>query len=360
MKAMIVVPAGLALMVGAYLLGRAGREPAPLPAKPHAHRPVGCRHPVPEGEIPPLPPPPARPEVTEQDRVQAAGRLKELHAELRRAVENRPAALNDLQNFLLSALGEGRLTAGQVLDMFRAEGDVAVLDVLQGALAASPEAADQPGVREAFERIARADASVDRRQAAVAFLGGVGDREGGVRKTLLSLAEADGELSLRLTALGALAGYSQRNGEHAAAVNAGLFEIARPGPNGEEIRTQALAAVEARSADERTMRRLSEFLADPSGAVRLTSAERMAEAPPAFRASSVVAIEEALIREPVPDSKPVLLAHLVKAGRAESIAALERLAAAEPRVRADALDYIAILRAGYVDWSDIQFEKSKR
>ncbi|MBI3857220.1 MAG: hypothetical protein HY293_16160 [Planctomycetes bacterium] len=346
MRMLIVIPAGIVLVAGAYLLGRSGVEP-PSP-------PLLRDRPAPE------PLPAAPPVIAEKVPPPSVPKLEDIRAELKRSLETRPAALNDLHNFLLSALGEGRLSAQQVLEMFRAESDVAVLDVLQGALCVSPDAADEPGIRIAFDQMAKADACLGRRQAAIAFLGAAWDRDGSVRKTLLSLADSDGDLSVRLTALGALAGYSQKNGTQAAAVNAGLMDLVRTGSGGDELRTQALSGIEVHGADEGTLRRLAEFLSDASGSVRLATAERMAEAPPAFRASTLAALEGAIYRESLADAKPLLLAHLVKAGRAEAISSLERVAAAEPRVRADAQDYLAILRAGFVDWSDIAAEKSKR
>jgi hypothetical protein len=354
MRASIVVPVGVALILGAYGAGRAGRE---APSAPHRHRAHSCGEGKPaEVEVPP---PVFKPEVREEDRAQAAVRLRDLQAELRKAVENRPAALNDLQNFLLSALAEGRLSASQVLEMFRTEQDGATLDVLQGTVAAVPEAADAPGVRDAFERIARSDGVPERRQAAIAFLGGASDGDGRIRRTLLSLAESDGDLSVRLTALGALGGYSQRNEGQAAAVNAGLLEIARPATAGDDVRTQALSSVEVRRADGETLRRLSELLSDPSSAVRLASAERLGDVPPSLRDATVSALEGALSREPNGAIKSHLLASLVKAGRGESLPALER-AVRDPQLREDALDYLQILRAGHVDWSEIAHEKSKR
>jgi hypothetical protein len=352
MRPLVVVPVGVALVLVAYGLGRVSPPEPHRPARSHS-----CREGKP-AEIE-VPAPVFKPEVREEDRAQAAARLRELQVELRKAVENRPAALNDLQNFLLSALAEGRLSAAQVLEMFRTEQDGAALDVLQGAVAAVPEAADAPGVRDAFEKIARTDGSLERRQAAIAFLGGASDGDGRVGRTLLSLAEGDGDLSVRLTALGALAGYSQRNGDHAAAVNAGLMEIARPASNGDDVRTQALSSLEIRRADEGMVRRLSEFLSDGSSAVRLASAERMGDVPPAVRGATVAALDGALAREGNGAIKSHLLASLVKAGRGEAAGVLERAAARDPQIREDALDYLQILRAGYVDWSDILAEKDK-
>lgn len=344
MRAAVVVPAGVVLILGAYALGRSGS------GRDDAFRPTAAAaRPVADPAVPEF----ARPVAREGERAPATGGRPELP-------DSRVPGLNDRQGSLASALAEGRITPADLLELFRKEQDGAMLDVLQGVLANCPEAADVPGLRAAFEKIARDDSLLERRQAAIAYLGSVWDRDGSVRETLLSLARSDGSLSIRLTALGTLSAYSAKNGDQAGAVNAGLLELARTPAHGDEVRTQAISVVEARMADEATVRRLSDFLGDSSGSVRLAAAERLAEGPPAFRVPTVAALEGAIARERDLSTKSVLLATLVKAGRTEAVAALERSARRDPDVRADAQDYLAILRAGFVDWTDIQFEKSKR
>lgn len=355
--------AGALLALGAYGLGRhqgaAGSGSAFRPSVP-ARPTRAC--PDEKGEaahvcgLPPPAPSSFAPTVAE-----AAGTRKELER-LQEAARggglDRPSALNALQEFVVAALGEGRLSPAQLIEMFRSETDAAVLDVLQGSLALQPEAAEAPGVKEAFVEIARAGGLAARRQAAIAFLGTTWDRDGRVMDALVGLARAEGAGEIRLSALGALASYAVKNAERSADVNAALLDVAaRPAPD--EIRQQAVASLDIRSAGEAAVRRLSGFLADTSPEVRGAAADKLGQAPPERRAEALAALEAALNREGDPVLRRSLLDNLVRCGRGDAAGALERLVARSPDLKADAEEYLAVVRAGHADWEEILDEKGR-
>jgi hypothetical protein len=353
--------AGALLVLGAYGLGRhqgaAGvggeaRPPAPRTARECPDEKEEAAH------VCGLPPPAPRPAPAAAEVEGTRKELDRLREAARAGGEGRPSVLNALQEFLIAALGEGRLSPAEFVEMFRSETDAAALDVLQGVLALQPEAAEAPGVKDAFLRIARADGLLARRQAAIAFLGTAWDRDGRVLDALVELARAEEAAEIRLSALGALGSYAVKNEDRSAAVAAALLDVAaRPAPD--EIRQQAIASLDVRSADEATVRRLAGFLADASPDVRGSAAGKLGEAPPERRAEALAALEAALGREGDPVLRRALLDNLVRCGRGEAAGALERLAARTPDLKADAEEYLAVVRAGVADWEEILERKER-
>ncbi len=338
---------GAAVLLGAaYLAGRAGAGEEPAPPRKHDHA-AACVH----------PPADPAPVVAPGEKEKAAVQLRDLQADLRKVASNRTAQLNDLQNFLSNNLAEGKISALQVLDMFRTETDAATLDLLQGVLAANPEAADQPGVLDAFLTFAASDPDPARRLTALAFLGSAWDKDGRVREALFAAARPGGDLETRLTALGTFQAYAAKNRGQAESVNSGLLDLAKADPNA-DIRAQALGAVEIRSAGEAIVLRVSEFLLDPGPAARLAAAERLGDAPPETQRAVVQAVDAALARETEEGVKHLLLVTLVKAGRAGAADLIRRAGDRDPSLRQDASEYLAALQKGYSDWADLERVKA--
>lgn len=330
---MIAAPAAIVLFLGVYAIGRGNARKAAPAAARTVHIEVA---PV---SFPAAPPPGAVP----QDFFESA--------------PDRSPELNALQERLVAALAAGSLTGRELVEMFRRETDPAALDVIQGVLALHPEAADEPGVVEAFVAIARADSLKARRQAAVAFLGGAWDKDGSVREALFAAARADSDPELRLPAIAALRDYATKNTAEAV-VRAGLFELAARETDG-EMRAQALSAVDMTSVDPRAVQELAGFLYDPSPSARLAAAERIGESPPGARVAAVDALEEALGRESEAGIKQLLLAGLARAGGRGALEPLRRAAARDAGIRPDAEEFIALLERGLEDWSRILEEKSR-
>ncbi len=337
MKTALAVLAAAALFLLGFAAARArGPEEAPRPAR-------RAEAPRPQEAAPPPAPVPAASAPPSADPAAA--------------VPSRAPQLNDLQNYLAANLAEGKITSDQVVAMFRTETDASTLDLLQGVLSANPEAADRPGVLDAFLALARDDANSARRQAAIAFLGSAWDKDGRVRDALFGLARSEGDVATRMTALGTLPSYAVKNHEQAAAVNAALLEIARTDGN-PDLRAQAISSVGVRGATEETLLQVAHFLDDPSPSARLASADRLGDAPPESRRAVIEALDRSLAREAEPGVKALMLASLVRAGRAGALGALERVIGRDAALRADAQDYVAILRRGVADWDDIAREKA--
>ena len=333
----VLAAAALFLLGFAAARARGPEEPPPRPAR----RPETPR---PREEAPAQPPAPvpAAPASPGEQAVAPPGRAPQL---------------NDLQNYLAANLAEGKITADQVVAMFRTETDASTLDLLQGVLTANPEAADRPGVLDAFLALARDDASAARRQAAIAFLGSAWDKDGRVRDALFGLARSGSDASIRMSALGTLPSYAVKNHEQAAAVNTALLEIARTDADA-DLRAQAISSVGLRGAKEETLRQVAFSRDAPAPAAGRASADRRGDAPPEARLAAIEALDRSLARETEPGVKALMLASLVRAGRGGALGALERVIGRDAALRADAQDYAAILRRGVADWSDIAREKA--
>jgi hypothetical protein len=328
-RVMIAAPAAIVVFLAVYSAGRGGaRKEAAAPA-----RTADSAAPAPR-------PVTALPAAVPQDFFESA--------------PDRSPELNALQERLTAGLAAGTISGRDLVELFRSEADPAALDVIQGVLAVHPEAADEPGVVEAFVAIARADSLKARRQAAVAFLGNAWDKDGTVREALFAVARADSDVELRLPAIAALRDYATKNVAETV-VRSGLLELAARDGDG-EMRAQALSAVDLGSADARVVQELAGFLSDPSPSARLAAAERLGESPAETRGVAVAALEEALGREPEPGIKQLLLAGLARAGALEP---LRRAAARDAGIRPDAEEFVALLERGLDDWSRILEEKSR-
>lgn len=335
-RAAILAPAGIAVILGLTATARPHAERARRPGV----QAKGCDHTLAE--------PAAAPPFL-------AVPLPELQREVRKRAKG-VADLNELQDYLSGGLATGAITPDRIVELFRNETDAAVLDVLQGVLALHPELADGPGILEAFLHFATADSSRERRLAAIAFLGNAWDKDGRVRQILLGMGGGDPDPSIRMTSLATLQAYAQKNGEQAAAVNGGLLALARRDQDG-EIRAQALQALTPEAAGEDAVRHLGAFVADPAACVRLAAADKLAQVPATQRFLALSLVEQALSRETETANKQLLLVGLVRLGGSVDVL---RRASADPDLRADAEEYLAILQVGGLEWETVAAEKAKR
>ena len=343
--------AGLLFLVAGVAIGRAqsarptaARRSEARAERPHGHGP-GCAH-VPEAFD-------AKPEPTHAERAEAAEKLHALAA-----APDRSRRLNDLQELLALQLADGRTSAIQVLDLIRAERDPAVLEVYIGALQQNPDASNAPETVRAFQQMADADAAPERRRAALQFLAGAWDRDGAVRGTLLRLAKDEPDPAVRHSALASLKEYGVKNHEAAAAVNGELLAIAR-GASADDFRAQAILSLALRDADEAGVRDVASLLQDRSIDVRLSAADALGDVRAEHRAAAVQQLDAAIAREGDAAARAAMMLSLVRAGRADAAAALERVAERDPVLRQDALDYAQILKSGEQDLARIMDEKQR-
>jgi hypothetical protein len=238
-----------------------------------------------------------------------------------------------------------------MLERIRVENDVAVLDVLMGVLKENPPVANEPEVVQSFLRMAQETASEDRRQVALAFLGGAWDQNGDVGRLLLDLSRAEPSPRVRLSALAALEEYTIRNPAGAEAVNGELLAIASAAPP--LVRSASLRSINMGEAGAGTVRGVIGHTEDPAVEVRICAYERLGESKADFRGMVLSALEVALERERDEVGLGQAVTALVKAGRAEALPALRRMAHRNSPVQEEVLAFLRALEAGETDWERI-------
>ena len=279
-------------------------------------------------------------------------RIERLRTDLRRNPSGSVERLNELQALLNTALKNGSLSSMGIVGMYKEETDQSILDVLQGVLAANPDYANAAGVTETFTEMARTDQNASRRQTAIAYLGTAWDKDGKVKDTLIEIARNGKDIGLRMCALGTLKAYLVKNWTQTEAVTTQLLSVAQNDKN-EDVRAQALYSMEIHTGGEKAAMSVLGFLQDSQPVVRLATAEKLGDAAPTARPAVVNALEQAIAQEKESHVKKIMLANLVKAGRSEAASALERVATTNTELKADAQDYLSILKGGYTDWTDI-------
>ncbi len=345
--------AGLVLLIAGVAIGRSqtARPATPprktLPPAAHAHAPNGacCAH-VPEGYE-------TKREPTATERTAAEGKLASLAG-----APDRVKRLNELQETLAQQLADGTATAAQVIELMKSERDPSVLEVYVAALQQNPNQANAPETIRTFRDLAEASPVPELRRAALQFLGGAWDRDGQVRATVLRLAREETDGAVRHSALACLKEYSVKNQDAATAVNAELIALAR-GTHADEFRAQAVLSIAPREADEAAAREIAGFLQDRSLDVRMSAADAMGDLRADHRAFAVAQLDAAIAREPDAGVRAAMLLNLVKAGRADAVAALDRIAERDAVLKQDAADYAQILRRGESDLARVMDEKAR-
>ena len=285
-------------------------------------------------------------------------RIQNLRADLRQNSTGPVERLNELQALLKASLKNNTLTPTGVIMMFKEETDASILDVLQGVLAANPDYANAAGVTEAFVAIAQADPNPSRRQTAIAYLGTAWDKDGKVKDVLLGIVRDDQDMGARMSALGTIKAYTAKNWTKADAVSNQLLQIAQTAKDS-DVRAEAVNSLDIHLGGEKAAAPLLSFLADTQSMVRLAAAEKLGDAAPTARPAVVNALEQAVARETESHVREIMLTNLVKAGRGDAEAALDRMIKSNTAIKADAQDYLTILRGGYVDWTDISRMKGE-
>jgi hypothetical protein len=343
----------IGLLIGAFALGRrASPEPAPSAKKApaaapqHHHEDEGCHHPPPAE--PPTPEEIAKAKARFQDVVPMISRLSE---------SGKIEQLNDLQNWLGAQLSEGKITAQEILERFRAEKDMAVLDVLMGVLKANPPVADQPEVISEFVQFATTPGDEDRRRVAIAILAGVWDRSGDVRRTLLDLARNESDLNVKLSAIVAFNEYTIRNHTIAESVNQDLLSLA--GSTDATVRSVAVQSINMVEAGADTVKGIAALAADATVEVRVAAYDRLGEVRAEHRSTALSTLESAFASERDEVGMGQLVIAMVRSGRADALPALRRLSGRETPVRKEILDYIRVLETGEVDWERIVQRKAQ-
>lgn len=334
----------VALLLGAFAVGRSvgkKKNEAPVtstkPASrtPEHHEESGDDHHHMPAETPRA--------VTAEDRAKA---LEQYDAKIK--------DLNQLQEWLVIQLGEGTLTGADLLEKFRNEKDASILDVLLAALEQQPPVANSPEVVAAMLRFAR-EGDADHRQYALGFLGKLWDQDGEVRRNLLDVARTDPNLNLRFTAINSFVAYSIKNPQTAEAVNADLLGLAASDAS---VRAVSIAAVSLVEASDATVKSIAGFASDTDIGVRVSVYEQLGYVKAEQRSIALQTLENSFASERDEVGQGVIVNAVVRAGRADAIAALRRMAQRESAAKKDILAFLQVLEAGETDWERILQRKA--
>lgn len=277
------------------------------------------------------------------------------------AAEGDPALMTQFQNAILQFTRGDEGKALEVVAAFRGEEASSVLDILASALASDPAFAANPRIQEAFLDIAeRGDDLAVRRQSALYFLSQTWRMPPGLQDRIATLARMESDPSLQSGAVQALAQFARTDEARRAVVNGQLLDVAR-GSTEAMIRANAISALAPRACDDSSLAHVAEFLrSDRDSEVRRAAAEALGGAAVEARFVALAELEKAYRAEPGDDVKRTILMSIVRAGRGDAAAALERISSADPALARDALDYLEILRSGETDTDRIFEEKARR
>lgn len=285
-----------------------------------------------------------------------------LLAGLRAAVaEGDPNQITAYQNAILAFTRGDEGRALEVIEAFRKEEHASVLDVLASAIASDPSFAANPRIAEAFLGIAeKSDENAARRQSAFYFLAQTRHMPPALEDRVASFARSESDPALKSGAIQAMSQFARTDEARTPVVNGQLLDVAR-GAEDPLIRSGALGAVQSRASDEATIAAVAGFLhSDRDGEVRRAAAESLGGVPAPIRVAALTELEKSYRVESAVDVKRTILMSIVRAGRMDAGATLERLIAIDPQLTRDVQDYLDILKSGETDVARIMDEKAKR
>lgn len=288
--------------------------------------------------------------------------LPGLLSALRAAVaEGDPHAMTECQNAVLEWLRSDEARALETIQAFRKEDAPSVLDILASAIAADPVLAANVRVAEAFLTIAESrDGAPAQRQSALYFLSQAGVLSPALQDRIAAYARVEGDPALQSGAVAALAQVARLDEARAPSVNAQLLDVARSAADG-MVRSNALGALTGRVTEDATLTQVAEFLrSDRDSEVRRAAAESLGGVPAERRGPALAALEAAFRSESATEVRRTILISIVRAGRADAAATLERIAGIDPSLARDAQDYLEILATGETDPNRVFEAKSRR
>jgi len=383
-RIVVALLGGFALLCVGFFLGK-GSGPVPVRNAPPSRSPGATVRPEPLRNAPApsesaahgnphegheehhhFPPEIPRNEASGSDSVRPSGleNLRDLAGlllGLRTAVaEGDPTLMTQYQQAILQFTRGDEGKALEVIEAFRKEESSSVLDILASAIASDPSFASNPRIQEAFLAIAeKGDENAARRQSAFYFLGQAHQVPPGLQDRIAAFARAESDPALQSGAIQALAQFARTDEARTVTVNTQLTDLAR-GCTEPMIRANAISAIQSRACDEAALATVAEFLrADRDGEVRRAAAEVLGGAPVQNRFVALAELEKAWRAEPEADVKRAILISIVRAGRADAAASLERLPP-DPALARDVQDYLQILNAGETDTARIFEEKARR
>jgi hypothetical protein len=289
-----------------------------------------------------------------------AGDIAGIVAALRRAQEkNDFDNLTYCQMLLKSTLEQDPRKAGDVLDLIRSETDMQRLDIYVAALANDPASAASTEIAQAFLDLAEREGDVNRRQAALFYLGQAPPQDPQTVARLLRLAQGDPSPQIQAGAVDTLATYMHKAPGQAGMIAQQLLQIGRAAAD-PMVRAKAVYAMQIQEAPAEAMRGVAAFLRDPERDVRVAAAQTLAGTRPELRGAVLPAIEEAHRTERDPIVRRNLVMSLVQVSPVDAGPMLQRmLAAAAPDQASDLRDFLQILSTGETNPQRIMDEKMK-
>lgn len=242
--------------------------------------------------------------------------------EIREAVASQDAARLDASlDRLIAWVGGDVRRALDVAAMMSRETDAMLLDIVADALSRDARVGEAREVVEAFLGMALRDELPARRIAALTFLE-ERPRDQGMEAQFLSIALGDVDSQVRTAAVCALRRQVDLVSDARARLDATLLRATAS--TDEFVRASAVEALSMREADAAQVARL--LCDDRDAHVRTAAAEKLGEAGSTQRACALAALEESYARDADEHVQVAALVALVRAGRAEAVPALRRVA----------------------------------
>ncbi|MBI3098022.1 MAG: hypothetical protein HYY93_07235 [Planctomycetes bacterium] len=257
-----------------------------------------------------------------------------------------PEAMTKAQRNLSAFMDGDRARALELIDAFRQEPDASAQECIIGAIASDQRLVGDPAIVSAFLDLAEHGDDSTRRRVALLFLANNPDPSGELSDRLRRLARSDSDPGVQVSALHALSMFAEVRPSLSAQVNRDLLDVATAATD-PMVRTNALSVFRGRDADASQIESLGgRFLRDPEGAVRLSAAEALGQVRPEARGAALNQLGTAFGQEGATEVRRVILMSIVRAGRADARATLERLLPTAGAMTEDVRDYLEILGTG--------------
>ncbi len=247
---------------------------------------------------------------------------------------------------LMGWVGGDVRRALEVVALLSRETDPTLLDMVADALSQDPKIGEAREVLEAFLDMALRDALPARRIAGLTFLG-ERPRDPSLVATFLSIVSRDVDPDVRVAAVFAIRRQVDLAADRRAPLNDALLRAAASGET--DVRASAVEALSLRDADDLQVASVAGFLGDAEPMVRITAAEKLGEAGPGQRVAALRALEEAYLHDADDRVRSMVLAALVRAGGAEAVPALRRIAGKHAALDPVVARLTATLSAGGTD-----------
>lgn len=257
-----------------------------------------------------------------------------------------PEAMTRAQRDMMGYANGDPARALELLEAFRREPDPSAQECIVGAITSDQRLVAEASVVSAFLQIAETDTDSTRRRVALLFLANNPDPSSDLQERLRRLARADTDPGVQVSALHALSMFAEVKPSLALQVNRDLLDIAGAARD-PMVRTNALSVFRGHDADTSQIESLGTYLMrDTEGSVRLSAAEALGQVKPEAREAALSQLGTAFSQEDAAEVRRVILMSIVRAGRADARAALERLLPSARASTDDIRDYIEILGTG--------------